>query len=358
MRHIFLLLTIIPLLSFSHSGRTDSRGGHNDNINGGYHYHHGCSAHSHSGGCPYEYENCRNGGSRSSYKTKSNKYTLWYIIGGFVLFIFILYLYGVYSDYRVKQRKLKEERLEKDKRHKTFLYLKRKQFNQNDEYISNQLTAEENVQYNELKEEFTPKSKVDLIKKTNKPKSSYNPYIDLGKVLISFSLFFVILYIPLKFMASDTHDHKINGIESKKKENSKESSLPVSSKIGKLKADFNIKVSSKTLTFSKGLVKDFTLNQYLKINIVLTQKGILYKETEEYYSNIKNFEPPTFEGFEIVKGPEIEVNHSWENSIRNFRVNYTYILKPKNKGEIIISEAKISFAGKNFKTLPVVIQVN
>ena len=140
---------IIPLLSFSHGGRTDSRGGHNDNINGGYHYHHGCSAHSHSGGCPYEYENCRNGRSRSSYKSKSNKYTLWYIIGGFVLFIFILYLYGVYSDYRVKQRKLKEERLEKDKRHKTYLFLKRKQYNQNDEYITNQLTAEENVQYNE-----------------------------------------------------------------------------------------------------------------------------------------------------------------------------------------------------------------
>ena len=33
-----------------HKGRTDSKGGHNDNINGGYHYHHGEEAHNHYGG--------------------------------------------------------------------------------------------------------------------------------------------------------------------------------------------------------------------------------------------------------------------------------------------------------------------
>ena len=158
MRHIFLLFFIIPLLLLSHGGRTDSRGGHNDNINGGYHYHHGCSAHSHSGGCPYDYENCRNAGSRGSYKSKSNEYVLWYIIGGFVLFIFVVYLYGQYISYREKNREkkriLKEQRLEKDKRHKTFLYLKRKQYNQNDEHISNQLSADQTLKFNELKDEF------------------------------------------------------------------------------------------------------------------------------------------------------------------------------------------------------------
>lgn len=33
-----------------HSGRTDKNGGHNDRINGGYHYHHGREAHSHNNG--------------------------------------------------------------------------------------------------------------------------------------------------------------------------------------------------------------------------------------------------------------------------------------------------------------------
>ena len=44
--------------AMAHSGRTDANGGHNDNINGGYHYHHGYSAHQHTNGiCPYEYDN-------------------------------------------------------------------------------------------------------------------------------------------------------------------------------------------------------------------------------------------------------------------------------------------------------------
>lgn len=50
---INIILSIL-ILSPIHSGRTDSRGGHNDNINGGYHYHHGYKAHSHKNGCPYE----------------------------------------------------------------------------------------------------------------------------------------------------------------------------------------------------------------------------------------------------------------------------------------------------------------
>ena len=58
-----VLCLSIPVSSLAHSGRTDSRGGHNDNINGGYHYHcGGYPAHSHPNGvCPY-----KSGGSSSS----------------------------------------------------------------------------------------------------------------------------------------------------------------------------------------------------------------------------------------------------------------------------------------------------
>lgn len=52
---IILLILIAPLLSYSHSGRTDSSGGHYDRSTGEYHYHHGYSAHQHPNGiCPYE----------------------------------------------------------------------------------------------------------------------------------------------------------------------------------------------------------------------------------------------------------------------------------------------------------------
>ena len=57
----FRLLLLVLTLSFSatfslaHSGGTDSRGGHHDRKNGGYHYHHGMGPHDHPGGvCPYQ----------------------------------------------------------------------------------------------------------------------------------------------------------------------------------------------------------------------------------------------------------------------------------------------------------------
>ena len=47
---------IIPIITFAHSGRTDSAGGHYDSSTGEYHYHHGYPAHQHNpdGSCPYE----------------------------------------------------------------------------------------------------------------------------------------------------------------------------------------------------------------------------------------------------------------------------------------------------------------
>ncbi len=87
------VLLILILTSTIHSGRTDSRGGHRDNINGGYHYHHGYPAHSHSGGCPYD----------SSYSSSDNNLgsTIFYIIIGFFILLFI---YVYISDYLDKRR--------------------------------------------------------------------------------------------------------------------------------------------------------------------------------------------------------------------------------------------------------------
>ena len=57
MKHSTIPMLLVLLLTTStlgHSGGTDSRGGHNDRIHGGYHYHHGMGPHQHPGGvCPY-----------------------------------------------------------------------------------------------------------------------------------------------------------------------------------------------------------------------------------------------------------------------------------------------------------------
>lgn len=70
---VFLALCFC-ITATAHSGRTDSKGGHNDNINGGYHYHHGYPAHQHiNGECPYETENIQSEDTESS----SGGYNQW-----------------------------------------------------------------------------------------------------------------------------------------------------------------------------------------------------------------------------------------------------------------------------------------
>lgn len=73
---ICILLLSVPSLAFSHSGRTDSSGGHRDNKNksglGSYHYHcGGHPPHLHTNGvCPYKSSN-----STSSKSNTSSTYT-------------------------------------------------------------------------------------------------------------------------------------------------------------------------------------------------------------------------------------------------------------------------------------------
>lgn len=69
---VLLLLTLVPIWAFAHSGGMDSKGGHTDHSTGEYHYHHGYPAHQHPGGkCPYDYDNNTKYNSSSSSKTNS-----------------------------------------------------------------------------------------------------------------------------------------------------------------------------------------------------------------------------------------------------------------------------------------------
>lgn len=61
---ILFLFSLLPLSIHAHSGGTDASGGHNGPS--GYHYHHGYPAHSHVGGCPYDYDDKTGSTSGSS----------------------------------------------------------------------------------------------------------------------------------------------------------------------------------------------------------------------------------------------------------------------------------------------------
>jgi hypothetical protein len=74
-----LLILIQAMQLSAHSGRTDSNGGHNDNISGGYHYHHGKAAHYHTNG-------------ECDLITQQSSSTVWDFNSVFSLGIFVLVL--------------------------------------------------------------------------------------------------------------------------------------------------------------------------------------------------------------------------------------------------------------------------
>lgn len=71
-----------------------------------------------------------------------------------------------------------------------------------------------------------------------------------------------------------------------------------------------------------------------------------------------NFNPPSFDGFRVVGGPNQSVSNSWINGVRSFTKTYSYFLTPIKKGNFTIGQASIDIDGDIYKTLPVQIQVS
>ena len=74
-----ILLILFSMPVYAHQGKTDSKGGHYDRQNGGYHYHHGYPAHEHKNGeCPYDFETVtretKKGPSEEKLLIESNKF--------------------------------------------------------------------------------------------------------------------------------------------------------------------------------------------------------------------------------------------------------------------------------------------
>ena len=86
------------------------------------------------------------------------------------------------------------------------------------------------------------------------------------------------------------------------------------------------------------------LNERLRVNFVMNQNG-------------DNFNPPNFEGFTVVGGPNQSVSNSWVNGVRSFSKTYTYFLTPNRKGELTIGQASIEIEGNVYKTTPTAITV-
>ena len=97
---------------------------------------------------------------------------------------------------------------------------------------------------------------------------------------------------------------------------------------------FVAKVSKKTLG----------INERLRIDFEMNQDG-------------DNFVPPSFEGFNVVGGPNQSISTTYINRQRRYSKTYSYYLSPKKQGAFTIKQASIEIEGKIYKTTPLKVLI-
>jgi hypothetical protein len=90
--------------------------------------------------------------------------------------------------------------------------------------------------------------------------------------------------------------------------------------------------------------KRMGLNERLRVDFEMNQDG-------------DNFNPPNFEGFRVVGGPNQSISNTWINGKRSYSKTYSYFLSPLSKGNFKIGQATIEIEGEIYKTPPIDIEV-
>jgi len=117
----------------------------------------------------------------------------------------------------------------------------------------------------------------------------------------------------------------------------------------------------RILTLICLLVINFSFSQ-IKFEAEVSKNNLGVNENLRVYFKMNkdgdNFNPPSFDGFRVVGGPNQSVSNSWINGVRSFTKTYSYFLTPIKKGKFTIGQASIEIDGDIYKTLPVQIQVS
>ena len=93
-------------------------------------------------------------------------------------------------------------------------------------------------------------------------------------------------------------------------------------------AAFSVSLSADTIGLNNRLEVTFTLNN---------ARG-------------SSFEPPVFEGFRLVSGPNMASQFSLVNGAMSSSVSYSYILEPMDVGQYYIQPASIEADGRVLET--------
>ncbi len=86
------------------------------------------------------------------------------------------------------------------------------------------------------------------------------------------------------------------------------------------------------------------INERLRVDFVMNRDG-------------DNFNPPSFDNFTVVGGPNSSISNSWINGKRSYSKTYSYFLAPKKRGVLTIGQATIEIDGDVYKTIPVKVEI-
>ncbi|MBT8272096.1 MAG: protein BatD [Flavobacteriaceae bacterium] len=90
--------------------------------------------------------------------------------------------------------------------------------------------------------------------------------------------------------------------------------------------------------------KSLGINERLRVDFVMNKDG-------------DNFNPPSFENFTVVGGPNHSISNSWINGKRTYSKTYSYFLAPKKRGTFTIGQATTEINGNIYKTIPITVEV-
>lgn len=90
--------------------------------------------------------------------------------------------------------------------------------------------------------------------------------------------------------------------------------------------------------------KQLGINERLRVDFEMNQDG-------------DNFNPPDFQGFRVVGGPNQAISNSYVNGKRSYSKTYSYFLSPQSRGKFTIGQATIEVDGQIYKTTPINVEV-
>lgn len=105
----------------------------------------------------------------------------------------------------------------------------------------------------------------------------------------------------------------------------------------------------------------FTVQGQVKFEAKVSKKklGINERLRVEFEMNEDgdNFNPPDFDGWRVVGGPNQAISNTYINRKRTYSKTYSYFLSPLKRGNLTIGQASIVVEGETYKTIPVTVEV-